>query len=315
VVYICKPHVCEPQCGGKTCGLDGCGGMCGKCEGQQLCGSDDQCHDPCKPASWAPAVQKVITLDVGQGGRPGEALDVDGDPETCAPADDCQDGLDNGMTSLINQINSYINVGEELAKALDEGDLVWLLEMPGCKTDGGTFEISILFGSPKDPKETCDFQAATCSFLVSPTSYDSATCQPHNILENAKALDSKLTAGGKDSTLAFDLSLAEDGASLHLPLRMVQLVADTGAAGDCNDFMLTNGIIGGAIVKAEMIAAVDLLPDDNELPVSKDMIKNMLEMLVKPDLDLDDDGTLDSVSIGLKFSSMPGEIAGNKPAE
>ena len=28
---------CVPQCGGKECGDDGCGGKCGACEGDTIC--------------------------------------------------------------------------------------------------------------------------------------------------------------------------------------------------------------------------------------------------------------------------------------
>ena len=38
----CVPKVCEPQCEGKTCGDDGCGGLCGTC-GPGLECKNDQC--------------------------------------------------------------------------------------------------------------------------------------------------------------------------------------------------------------------------------------------------------------------------------
>lgn len=32
-----KPDVCIPQCAGRNCGSDGCGGYCGSCEGSDIC--------------------------------------------------------------------------------------------------------------------------------------------------------------------------------------------------------------------------------------------------------------------------------------
>jgi len=35
----CVKNECEPDCGGKECGIDGCGGSCGSCPGDQTCQS------------------------------------------------------------------------------------------------------------------------------------------------------------------------------------------------------------------------------------------------------------------------------------
>ncbi|MFT7624667.1 MAG: hypothetical protein ACI9WU_003856, partial [Myxococcota bacterium] len=37
------PATCSPNCAGKTCGDDGCGGSCGTCADGQTCGGDGQC--------------------------------------------------------------------------------------------------------------------------------------------------------------------------------------------------------------------------------------------------------------------------------
>jgi len=41
----CEQALCEPDCEGKQCGDDGCGGYCGIC-GQRVCTDDGQCVDP-----------------------------------------------------------------------------------------------------------------------------------------------------------------------------------------------------------------------------------------------------------------------------
>lgn len=40
---ICEKQ-CEPNCIGKECGDDGCGGICGNCKSNEYCGSDFKCH-------------------------------------------------------------------------------------------------------------------------------------------------------------------------------------------------------------------------------------------------------------------------------
>ena len=38
---------CQPNCGGKECGDDGCNGSCGKCKFGWQCNANQQCFDPC----------------------------------------------------------------------------------------------------------------------------------------------------------------------------------------------------------------------------------------------------------------------------
>jgi hypothetical protein len=40
------PDVCAPACGGKQCGSDGCGGVCGSCAATETCGVTGQCEPP-----------------------------------------------------------------------------------------------------------------------------------------------------------------------------------------------------------------------------------------------------------------------------
>lgn len=71
----CHPetHTCQciPDCTGKTCGDDGCGGSCGSCEGQiclngscascgsgtMYCEGDGQCHQCCSSSAECAATQ------------------------------------------------------------------------------------------------------------------------------------------------------------------------------------------------------------------------------------------------------------------
>lgn len=57
---------------------------------------------------------------------------------------------------------------------------------------------------------------------------------------------------------------------------------------------------------------MDLLDDDG-LPVSKAMLKNLLDMFIAPDLDSDNDGQEDAASVGIKFATISGTIAGVEP--
>jgi len=48
---VCTPggQCCAPSCDGKSCGGDGCGGSCGTCEAGSVCNTDGQCVVGCAP--------------------------------------------------------------------------------------------------------------------------------------------------------------------------------------------------------------------------------------------------------------------------
>jgi hypothetical protein len=46
----CSATACTPNCGGKQCGADGCGGTCGTCGASQTCNASDQCVASCLPS-------------------------------------------------------------------------------------------------------------------------------------------------------------------------------------------------------------------------------------------------------------------------
>ena len=290
---------CSPDCEGRECGDDGCGGSCGECV-----------VDECLPGSFSPAVQKINVLEMGGGGNPGEALDIDNDPDTCAPADTCQGGLNNQMSGLVGQLAQFVDTDTELATALNEGQIILLLESVGLTTDGSSFGLNGYLGQADQSKEECDFQTEKCEYTILSDSIDPLTCLPLAAFDNARITDGKLTAGGPEMVFVVSLPVS-DTVQLKLTALMAQIAGDVLFVS--NEMFIQNGIIGGAIRKDSLMEAVDQIPDadpENPLPVSREMIKNLLDMFVVPDVDTDDDGEADAASIGIKFESIPGTISG-----
>jgi len=75
---------------------------------------------------------------------------------------------------------------------------------------------------------------------------------------------------------------------------------------------LEDGVIGGAVNKEEIQQACQALPDDlfDDLSFDKDMICPLLDLLLTPDIDTDEDPSLDSISVGIKFAAIPGNVTG-----
>lgn len=71
---------CVKQCGGKQCGPDGCGGICGQCGANQVCNASGQCAATCATQ----CAGKSCGPD-GCGGVCGQCLST----ETCSAAGQC----------------------------------------------------------------------------------------------------------------------------------------------------------------------------------------------------------------------------------
>lgn len=55
VNVVGEPSTCEPVCDGKSCGPDGCGGVCGTCQTGATCNASGQCETPNTGCGGLPA--------------------------------------------------------------------------------------------------------------------------------------------------------------------------------------------------------------------------------------------------------------------
>ncbi len=308
----CVEHacVCEPACTGKDCGPDGCGGTCGQCGEGLICQvSTGECKDACVKTDITFAgdfVQKLNYMDIGAGGFPGEALDIDNDPNTCSPAGNCSDGINNQLSGLLSQLSSFVDVTEELSKAIAGGDVILLAEPDDWNTTGTEFLVQFYLGKAVD--ETCDLVNSVCDYLVDPMSFDDITCEAIISFDNAVVNGTAMTAGGPAYKFTVAIPITEGAPPLSVTADFAHVVATVNGEGDAMTW--TGGLIGGAIRKDTIMAAVDNLPPGLDLPVSPAMIKNLLNTFIVPDIDTDDDGELDAASIGIKFTTLAGKITG-----
>lgn len=300
---------CLPSCDKKKCGSNGCGGSCGDCPEGKECGLDGSCYDTiCLDEMVFGEGQKLDMMAIGSGGHPGEALDVDGDPDTCAPEGDCELGLNNQLSGLLGQISDLVDANAELAKALDEGKLVLLAEVLDYEGEGIPFTLNMYLGDPSVTKEECDYQTEICDYLVDPGSFDLANCMPLITFEGALVEDGVLIAGGPEALFALAIPFTEE-LILTVTANMAQ-IRGSFVAGDPHT--ITDGLVGGAIRKDKLIEAVLAVPDEvfDGFPVTKTMLITILEMFVQPDVDTDEDGEADAASVGIKFSTIGAHLIG-----
>ncbi len=249
------------------------------------------------------------SLKAGENGQEGEAVDVDNDPESCAPSNMCSGGRDNSFGALMKSLAPALGGTEPLMDAVESGDIVMMVQLIDPVDDGSIFLANLYRGKPVVPKNQCDFQSETCDYLVTKESFVPETCLSITAFDNVQMKGGKITAGGPQYAFEFPFVLAlTGGQEVVLPATHAKMVADVEFDAQGNIVGL-EGIIGCAVAKAAIIDMVDQIPAE-ALPVSKDLIMAVLNMVVVADIDADGDGTKESVSTGMKFTAIQANLTG-----
>ncbi len=316
---------CVPSCEGKQCGPDGCGGVCGECPYNCECAFAEWECVPiagCIPNYWFENVLRIDSMEVGDA-VPGHALDVDGNPATCSPEGECQDGLDNALGPwLAQEVEGVTSFNEVLADWIAKRELLFLLDFPDQPVkEGKEFDLSLLHGEPVEPQEVCDWDMEDCDYYVSPLAIDLNTCQPHVWFDNAAVLQGHLSAGGTDAIVSFPI-LFQDGFVVYAVINMFQLQAEV-VLEQGTVSQVTGGVLAGTLRREKIIEVIEAWRDhgepDEKLIPEKWLVpgpEDMLDMLLPPsDMDTDDDGEPDALSVGLRFSAVPANVVGLAPYE
>ena len=278
----------------------------GACNDGIDCTTNDTCIDgvcvgdsstcTCAP-DFSPTVVKAIELLLGETGSPGDGLDVDENSATCAPAGDCTGGVDNSLAPLAALAN------ENIVKEMKSGHIVLLLELIDPKTDGSPFTMALYAG--KLAGGGCDFQKPGCNYKVEDVSLDE-DCAPLVQLDNATIKGGKLVAGGPGYSFPMMIPLFGD-VMLEITLFHGKVEADIQLQGtEVKSFV---GVVGGAVPKQTFVTAIEYVPD-GQLPVSKETIVQLLDLLITEDIDTDGNGGPDAASIGLHLKGVSGTIVG-----
>ena len=91
------------------------------CACHNICGG--QCT--CTP-KFSSVASKLNVVEIGKGGKPGEGIDIDGDPKTCAPKSSCTGGIDNAVGALAGIANP------QLKPAIETGSVMLVVEFAQC---------------------------------------------------------------------------------------------------------------------------------------------------------------------------------------
>ena len=267
------------------------------CVAGQCVGDATDCK--CEP-DFGVTVAKATKLLIGESGQPGQGLDVDQKPGTCAPPDGCSGGVDNSLSVLSFLANA------ELEKALASGQVIFLVVGKNAKTDGTPFDISLFTG--KKATSGCDIQTQSCDYLVEDSGL-TEDCEALVVLDNATIKNGKLVAGGPGYDFGIALPIFGE-TPFALTLYNGRIEADVVLDAQ-KRIISAKGVIGGAVPKSTFIQALELVPD-KDLPVPKESIVQILEVLLVQDIDTGPPAGPDAASIGLVFEAVGGQIVGVK---
>lgn len=276
----------------------------GRCDDGIACTTGDSCEQGvcvgdtsdcvCVPDLSSDGV-KLTQIEIGISGNPGEGLDVDQDPATCAP-DGCSGGIDNTLSVIAGLAN------EQLASAVSRGDVLLVIGIGPLDAD--PIEVAV-FQAERDPSNaSCNVQTQTCDWLVDPSFLDPSSCEPVAAIAASRDGD-RLVGGGPGTRLPFAIPF--NGAELEVVVANLRIEADITVSG--NQVSALTGVLGGAVPKATLIEGLQGLPDD-ALPISKEAAIGLVDSLVTNDIDTDQDGTKDAASIGIKLVGRDGRIVG-----
>lgn len=298
----CTDDMCSPATGCVFVALDGDPHTCSdgfECSVDDLCvaGScqGDESGCVCEPEFHEPA-SKLTGLAIGTGGRPGEALDLDGDPATCAPATDCSDGLNNALGVLAGVVNT------PLSDSVQDGSVMLVIEFRNYERN--PFEMA-LYSSELDPSNSdCDHLTAECRYLVSPGGL-TPTCEPDVTMSATRSGD-RVLAGGLGTEFPFDVPFGETS----LTLTIYDVIFEGTVVESDSEFSSISGILSGAVQTEQLIAAIEELEDDGSLPFSPEAIASLLNTVVVDDIDTTGDGEPDAASIAIKMEGIRAVISG-----
>ena len=249
----------------------------------------------CTPVFGRQAV-KLTSLRIGTDGRPGNALDLDRNPATCAPSGNCSDGRHNALAAIAGFAN------ESLADGVADGSLMILVEINDMALN--PFEMALHQGDLATSNPTCSFQTAVCDYVVSQSGFHPDSCA-RTVSLPATRSGSNITAGGPGTLFPFNIPLGD--STLTITLYDVRFEGTITTSGDAITSL--NGIIGGAVPRAQLIAALESL-DPASLPLDPAAIINLLNILVRDDIDTNGDGRPDAASIGIPITGIGARLVG-----
>ncbi len=249
---------------------------------------------------------KLTVFQIGKNGKPGEGIDVDGNPNTCAPSGTCTAGIDNACAML----GAFVN--QSLIKAIADGSMTFIAEFEGYTGPDKPFTLNLFYAelSPESLAAGCDGQKQVCSWLVSQAAFG-PDCKPKFTFANAVVSAGHLTAGGADTLFAMDAALL-GAKNTTLFVKGARIEADVKFDTDGIQLLSVSGVLGGAVPQKALLDVINSLDPSvfAASGLSLSQVVALIQDALTLDIDIDGNGVPEAASIGLRFSAMGAKVVG-----
>ncbi len=297
---------CKPMCDGMQCGDDGCGSVCG------TCGSLEQCLFGTCECDWEMLPLegeffRVSMLEFVDETQPTVGFDVDEDPETCAPASTCVDGIDNAFAGFIES-SPQADLNLLMIELLEAGYLVPLFQFQLGQELPLSASATLMGGLQVGTADSCNFLVdSECEHKVLGESFEPGTCSMEPTWAQLEMTTPMSFVGGDlDSVLRLAMRLPQGKRAM---LTIYAAHVDAGWVVDSGTGHV-EGVLGGAVLKQDFLDLVDQLPLLPGMTPSVVLFKTLLDVFLVPDIDLDGDGEFEACSLALRFMAIPTTITG-----
>lgn len=255
--------------------------------------------------TFGPTAAKLVLFQVGKDGSPGEGIDVDADPTTCAPEPGCSAGVDNALGGIAGFLNPTLD------GSVKDGTLSFVAEFEDYDGEGKPFTLNLYYAelTAEAKAAGCNPLGEVCAFLADQSAF-AADCKPKFSFPDAVINGGKLVAGGPNNIFAMDANLvgASSGA---LVVKGARIEGTVVFAADGKTVTGVKGVLGGAVPQQSLIDVINALPT-SAFPIPKDQLLQLVFTLVPVDQDIDGNGVPDGSSIGLRFDAIGAVIAGTE---
>lgn len=213
--------------------------------------------DETPPPAFTSYVLKASTLAIGADGHPGNGVDVDNDPMTCAPAGGggCSGGIDNALAAIAGLANS------SLADAVNGGSINLLFEIRNF--ENGFQQVAGYIADLATPAGCTNSNdaAQTCNYVV-----NSISLAPGDLCVQESLISLPITVAGVDTPpnatangdggegSTFAIALALGGFEFQLALQNVKINLNLVHNG--SDVESGSGVLGGGIPVASLRSAI-----------------------------------------------------------
>lgn len=276
------------------------------CTGGQCIGVKSNACPKCSKI-FSDFAGKLTQFQIGTTGNPGDALNVDGDKNTCAPDGNCSEGVDNAAAVLAFVIN------QPLSDSIVNGLFTFVAEFSGYQGENVPFTLNLYYASmnPESKLAKCDSQKDVCKWDITQSAF-TAACTPKFTFPDAIIKNGVLTAGGANQLFAMDAQiLGAKNATLYV--KGARIESKVTFSSDGKAVVGMSGALGGAVPTPVVVDIINAMDDSVFASLGgKANALELVKVLLTVDIDSDGDGEKDASSIGLRFSAIGAKLVGTE---